>query len=66
MLTQEQRWALADAFMSAGIKNSDQRAEFIGQVVPGWIHGGDLGWLFAVDADRVLAALAARDGGQDG
>ncbi len=65
-LSQDQRWALADAFMSAGIRSSDQRAEFIGRVIPGWIHGGDLGWLSSEGADVVLAALAARgDDGRD-
>ena len=62
-LTQEQRWALADAFMSAGIRSSDQRAVFIGLVIPDWIHGGDLGWLSPGAADLVLAALANRNKG---
>ena len=62
-LTQEQRWALADAFTSAGIRNSEQRAVFIGLVIPNWIHGGDLGWLSPGAADLVLAALADRNGG---
>ena len=62
-LTQEQRWALADAFMSAGITSSDQRAVFIGLVIPNWRHGGDLGWLSPGAADLVLAALANRNQG---
>ena len=60
-LTEDQRWALADAFMSAGITSSDQRATFIGLVLPNWIHGGDLGWLTPGAADLVLAALANRN-----
>lgn len=60
-LSEEQRWALADAFTSAGIRNSDQRAVFIGLVIPDWIHGGDLGWLSPGAADLVLAALANRN-----
>ena len=62
-LSEEQRWALADAFTSAGIRNSDQRAVFIGLVIPDWIHGGDLGWLSSDAADLVLAALVNRNHG---
>lgn len=64
-LSQEQRWALMDAFISAGIENSDQRAKFIGKIIPGWVHGGDLGWLSWDGAEIVLAALAARNGAGD-
>lgn len=64
-LSQEQRWALYDAFISAGIGNSDERAKFIGSVIPGWIHGGDLGWLSHDGAEVVLAALAGRSGAGD-
>jgi hypothetical protein len=63
MLTAEQRGQLADAFMSAGILASDQRARFIGAVLPTWIHGGDLGFLTSYEARQLLTALANRGEG---
>ena len=58
-ITPDQRLALIGALDGAGATSSRHRALRLAGILPGWQHGGDLGWLSEAEAHTVLSALGA-------
>jgi hypothetical protein len=62
MITRDQREALLAGMEDIGVAwaESRSRAVFLGQLLPGWAYGGDLGCLTRRQAGDLLEAIERR------